>query len=180
MSYRYDRRWPSTEAFAPTIVVAAIASATACLALAARRYRARAAMVLATGAALFSALLLDVYLVRAAPDGGQRGVFEAYYRSLASERGGPRANGAPIVAYQLNWKGENFYTGNNVAIFISSGTPLRSYLDARKKRGEDVVYFVTERGRVSGLRAELGVVRTFTEVTDRAVSHEFTLVRAEL
>ncbi len=32
---------------------------------------------------------------------------------------------APLVAYQLNWKGENFYTGNNVAIFISSGAPLR-------------------------------------------------------
>lgn len=180
MSYRYDRRWPSTESFAPVIAVMALVAAPASIALAARRWRARGAVALVMGAALFSALVLDVYLVRAAPDGGQRGVLEAYYRSRAAEHVSPGAKAAPIVAYQLNWKGENFYTGNNIAIFISSGAPMRTYLDARKKRGEGVVYFVTERGRVNGLRAELGAVRTFAEVTDRSVSHEFSVVRAEL
>ena len=42
----------------------------------------------------------------------------AYYRS----RG---ASTAPLVAYQLNWKGENYYTGNNVALFIASGGSRR-------------------------------------------------------
>ena len=43
-----------------------------------------------------------------------------------------------------------------------------------------MVYFVTERGRVSGLRGERGAVRSFEELTGREVSHEFSLVRAEL
>jgi 4-amino-4-deoxy-L-arabinose transferase-like glycosyltransferase len=173
MTYRYDRRWPSAEAFAPALGAVAVAAALACAALSVRAWRARAAMAFGGCAVVFSALLLDGYLVSAAPDGGQRGVFEAFYRSRGS-------SGSPLVAYQLNWKGENFYSGNNLAIFISSGTPLRTYLDARKKSGQGTVYFVTERARVGGLRGELGAVRSFAELTDRSVSHEFSLVRAEL
>ena len=75
----------------------------------------------------------------------------------------------------MNWKGENFYTGNHVAIFISSGGPMKAYLDERRDRGERTVYFVTERGRVATLRNELGAVRSFTELTGPDVSHEFTL-----
>jgi hypothetical protein len=173
MTYRYDRRWPKTEGFAPAIAVAGLAAALACAALAARRWRARGAVAAGACAVLFSVVLLDGYLVRAAPDGGQRGVLEAYYRARGRE--------APaLVAYQLNWKGENFYTGNNVAIFIASGAPMRTYLDARRARGESTVYFVTERGRVANLRSELGALRSFAEITDRSVSHEFSLVRAEL
>ncbi len=47
-------------------------------------------------------------------------------------------------------------------------------------RYERTVYFVTERGRVNGLRSELGSVRSFEELTAPSVSHEFSLVRAEL
>ena len=175
MTYRYDRRWPSTEAFAPALGAVAIAAALACAALSVRAWRVRAAVAFGGCAMVFSVLLLDGYLVVAAPDGGQRGVFEAFYRSR-----GAGDQSAPLVAYQLNWKGENFYSGNHLAIFISSGTPLRTYLEARKKSGQATVYFVTERGRVGGLRGELGAVRSFAEVTDRSVSHEFSLVRAEL
>jgi 4-amino-4-deoxy-L-arabinose transferase-like glycosyltransferase len=178
MTYRYDRRWPSTEPFAGAIGAFALAAALACGALARSRWRARAALAFCGCATLFSALLLDGYLVRAASDGGQRGVFEAYYRSRPP--GAHLSSSTPLVAYQLNWKGENFYTGNNVAIFISSGAPMRTYLDGRKQRGEGVVYFVTERGRVAGLRSELGAVRSFEELTDKTVSHEFSLVRATL
>jgi 4-amino-4-deoxy-L-arabinose transferase-like glycosyltransferase len=173
MTYRYDRRWPSTEAFAPALGIAAIAAALACAALAVRRWRSRGAIAAGACAVLFATVLLDGYLVRAAPNGGQRGVLEAYYRSRGTDA-------SALVAYQLNWKGENFYTGNNVAIFISSGVPMRTYLDARKRRGEGTVYFVTERGRVATLRGELGAVRSFAELTEPSTSHEFSLVRAEL
>ena len=179
MTYRYDRRWPSTEVFAPALGAVAIGAALACVALAMRRWRARAALALGACAILGSMLLLDGYLVRAASDGGQHGIFEAYYRSRAADVArGTRMTA--LVAYQLNWKGENFYSGNDVAIFIASGAPMRTYLDAKKRGGESTVYFVTERGRVAGLRGELGEVRSFTELTDRDVSYEFALVRAEL
>jgi hypothetical protein len=179
MTYRYDRRWPSTEAFAPVLGAIAIGAAVACVGLALRRWRARAAVALGACAILGSVVLLDGYLVRAASDGGQRGIFETYYRSRNADASrGTRVTS--LVAYQLNWKGENFYSGNDVAIFIASGAPMKTYLDARKRSGESTVYFVTERGRVAGLRGELGEVRSFTELTDRSVSYEFSLVRAEL
>ena len=174
MTYRYDRRWPGADAFAPAILVVAAGSSLASIGLVLRAWRRRAVLAFAGCALLFAGLLLDGYLVRAASDGGQRGVFEAYYRARGA---GPAA---PLVAYQLNWKGENFYSGNNVALFISSGAAMRTYLDARRADKESVVYFVTERGRVNGLRAELGVVRSFEELTSASVSHEFSLVRAEL
>ncbi len=179
MTYRYDRRWPTTEAFAPAIGAVAVAASLACAALARPSWRARAAVALGACAMLGSMMLLDGYLVRAASDGGQRGIFEAYYRARENDvaRGTPTS---ALVAYQLNWKGENFYSGNDVAIFIASGTPMRSYLDVRKRTGASTVYFVTERGRVAGLRNELGAVRSFSELTDRSVSYEFSLVRAEL
>jgi 4-amino-4-deoxy-L-arabinose transferase-like glycosyltransferase len=179
MTYRYDRRWPGTEIFAPALGAIAVGAALACGALARRRWRARAAVALGACAVLGSVVLLDGYLVRTASDGGQRGIFETYYRSREADasRGAPAG---PLVAYQLNWKGENFYSGNDVALFIASGAPMHTYLDARKQRGESTVYFVTERGRVAGLRGELGLVRSFTELTDRSASYEFSLVRAEL
>ena len=179
MTYRYDRRWPSTEVFAPAVGAVAVGAAVTCGALALRAWRARAAVALGACAILGSVVLLDGYLVRAASDGGQRGIFEAYYRSREADVAhGTRVTS--LVAYQLNWKGENFYSGNDVAIFIASGAPMRTYLDARKRSGERTVYFVTERGRVAGLRGELGEMRSFTELTNRSVSYEFSLVRAEL
>ena len=118
-----------------------------------------------------SALLLDRYLPRCGSDGGQRDVLAAWVAE--------RSKG-PLVAYQLNWKGENFYSGNDVAIFISSGAPMKTYLARRSAQRDEPVYFVTERGRVGTLRSELGSVRSFKELTPPEVSHEFTLVRAEL
>jgi hypothetical protein len=108
--------------------------------------------------------LVGVYLPRCARDGGQREILAAYYRE--------RTRG-PLVAYQLNWKGENFYTGNDVAIFISSGSPMKAWLDGR--HGEPL-YFVAEKVRVPSLKNELQA-REFTELTSNA---EYALVRAVL
>lgn len=118
-------------------------------------------------------LALDVYPVHCAPNGGQRGVFEAYYRDRETAA-------SPLVAYQLDRKGENYYTGKDLAIFVSSGAPLRRLLDNRRRTGERTVYLVTERGRVDRLRSEVGIVRAFETPTSTDVSAEFCLVRAEL
>jgi 4-amino-4-deoxy-L-arabinose transferase-like glycosyltransferase len=178
LTYRYSRQWPSTVAFATVIGAAGAASGVATAALASSRLRAKSTAVLCGAALALSFVLLDAYLLGCADDGGQRAVVTAYYRDRA-ERSVGDASG-PLVAYQLNWKGENFYTGNALAIFVSSGAPMRTHLDARRARGERTVWFVTERGRVAALRAELGAVAAFAELTDRQVSDEFTLVRAEL
>lgn len=174
VSYRYTREWPSTGAFAVPFACVAIASAATVAAMVDARARKTATVALG-GAALVSAgILMNVYLPRCAVDGGQREIIAAYYRARTP---GDRS---PLVAYQLNWKGENFYTGNHVAIFVSSGAPMKTYLDRRRTQGARTVHFVTERGRVRALQNELGAVESFTELTPPALSAEFTLVRAVL
>ncbi len=178
-TYRYTRSWISTHGYGAFIGIVATIAVLATTALAWERIRKHAVVALGLGAIMCSAVLLDGYLVRCGSDGGQREVLSAFYRDRANI---PSARG-PLVAYQLNWKGENYYSGNALAIFISSGGSMRAYLEARRARGENVVWFVTERNRVRSLRAEIESMRaprSFTEVTGREISAEFTLVRAEL
>ncbi|WP_394835522.1 glycosyltransferase family 39 protein [Pendulispora rubella] len=172
-TYRYQRDWPSAQAFAPALVIFGVLTTVASLALAIRPWRRHAVLALGALAVGCTLLLLDGYLVRCAPNGGQRHVMDAYYRARSDTT-------TPLVAYELNWKGENFYTGNHLAIFLSGGSPMRTWLDAKQRAGEHTFFFVTERSRIRGLRAELGPTRAFEELTDASASAEFALVRAEL
>jgi 4-amino-4-deoxy-L-arabinose transferase-like glycosyltransferase len=152
LTYRYARTWPSTHALGIAFLVVAILMLVP---------RVKGAV-----AVLCAALLLGVYLPRGSYDGGQRELLAAFYED--------RTDHHELIAYQLNWKGENFYTGNHVAIFIASGAPLRAYLDRERSKGERTFYFATERGRVHGLEREVGAA-SFTEI---ATSAEFAVLRA--
>jgi 4-amino-4-deoxy-L-arabinose transferase-like glycosyltransferase len=169
LTYRYSRSWASTAAFTKPLLAIAIVGAGSMAIAAVPRLRRWALRTTFASAVVLAVVLLDLYLPRCSADGGQRDVLATYYRD--------RTSPAPLVAYQLNWKGENFYSGNNLAIFISSGPPMKTYLD---RRHGETVYFVTERGRISGLKRELGAPSSFVELTGPDVSSEFTLVRAVL
>jgi hypothetical protein len=175
LTYRYSRAWPDAAPCGTALAIFGAVAVAATLAIGSRALRARAAIALGGCSVALAAFVLDAYLVRAAPDGGQRDVIEAFYRARETH-----PTPVPLVAYQLNWKGENFYTGNRLAIFVSSGAPMKTWLDARRSAGERTVYFVTEQGRVNGLRSELGKIRSFEKLTDEHVSAEFCLVRAEI
>lgn len=177
MTYRYNRHWVATNAYGTFFLALGCAGGAISLVLAFAKWRGRAAIAFAACAFAGTGVVLDSYLVRAAPHGGQREIAVAYYRDRATRTHPPPGS---LVAYQLNWKGENFYTGNDVAIFISSGAPMKTYLEARKKKGDSTVWFITERGRIGHLQRELGDVRSFAELTDAATCSEFGLVRAEL
>jgi 4-amino-4-deoxy-L-arabinose transferase-like glycosyltransferase len=178
-TYRYDRAWPASLSYHGPILATACVGAALLLALAVARPRARRVAVGAwVGLAVtWCAWGLDVYLPRASFHWGQRAVIGAYY----SDRAGPSE---PIAAYQMNWKGENFYTGNHIPQFgtptVPAGTPaFSSWVDGERKKGTRVAYFVTERSRVGGLRNEVKP-KAFREVTTRDDCEQFVLVRAEL
>ena len=103
---------------------------------------------------------------------GQHEVIEAYYRDRASPD-------EVLVAYQMNWKGENFYTGNHVPAFVSSGANFANWLKQQREKGVKVMYFVTEHSRTGGLKSEVQP-KNYREVTDRTLCNKFVLVRAEL
>ena len=115
---------------------------------------------------------LDVYMVKTAPHWGQREIIQAYY----ADRKGPEE---PLIAYQMNWKGENFYTGNHIPAFVSSGATFTSWLKTQKEKGTKVMYFVTEHGRINGLKGEVKA-QSYREVTDKVLNNKFVVVRAEL
>jgi 4-amino-4-deoxy-L-arabinose transferase-like glycosyltransferase len=171
-TYNYRRVWPETLDFAKPIAVFGALAVTLGLALVVARIRRHVVALALVLAGAWAVFCLDVYMTQVSPHWGQRDVIAAYYTS--------RANDAePLVAYQMNWKGESFYTGNRIATFVSTGTPFTTWMKEERQKGVKVMYFVTEHNRTGGLRSEVGG-RAYREVTDRALCNKFVLVRAEL
>lgn len=173
-TYNYRRPWPSDSLVFNGIIAAFTAvSALVALGFALPKVRRHALSLFAVIAVAWTAWGLDVYLVKAAPHWGQRETILTYYAT----RKGPEE---PFVAYQMNWKGENFYTGNRVPAFVSTGAKFKTWVADQKKKGVKVMFFTTEHTRVSALKSELGTVKSFKVLTTRELNNKFMLARAEL
>ena len=173
VTYNYKRGWPAGLDFEATSWAFGVVATALVAGLALRRLRRHAAVLFCAVGVLYGAFTVWLYLPRLAPHFGQREVFLAYYEA----RRGPEE---PIAAYQMNWKGENFYSGNRLPAFVSSGAKFKSWLKAQRKRGTRVVFFVTEHGRISTLKSELGRAVRVKVVTDKGLNDKFALVRVEL
>jgi 4-amino-4-deoxy-L-arabinose transferase-like glycosyltransferase len=179
-TYQYGRGWPGSLDLHVALAVFAVLATALTLAIGIPRTRRVATVGLPVVAFAWAVWGLDAYMPRLAPHWGQRDVIEAYYREAGF------ASPPPLVAYQLNWKGENFYTGNHVAQFVSSGATFAQWIRTERGKGTRVMYVVTESGRVGGLRSEITAALsaesrpTVREITTRADSNQFVLVKAEL
>ncbi|HEY1534703.1 MAG TPA: hypothetical protein VGF76_11805, partial [Polyangiaceae bacterium] len=173
-TYNYRRTWPADSlGFAGILSAFTLVSALLALGLLWPRVRRHALALFAVVAVAWTAWGIDVYLVAAAPHWGQRETILAYYAA----RKGPQE---PFVAYQMNWKGENFYTGNRVPAFVSSGPKFKTWVTDQKKKGVTVMFFTTEHSRISSLKSELGAVKDFKLLTNRDLNNKFTVARVEL
>jgi len=121
----------------------------------------------------FSVWCLDVYLIDLGPHWSQREILFAVYDV--------REHDEPIVGWQLNWKGENFYTGNRCAMLDCGDLPFcsnhaRQWME--NHRGQRV-FFVTERSHgssiMSHVRATGGTARELTDAWDQ---NKFVLIEA--
>ncbi|HEY1960344.1 MAG TPA: glycosyltransferase family 39 protein [Polyangiaceae bacterium] len=171
-TYNYRRPWPDTLNFDAVIGAFTAIAAVIVVALAVTKIRRWAVIALCSLSVVWALWGLDVYMVRTAPHWGQHEITQAYYEA----RSGPEE---PLVAYQMNWKGENFYTGNHIPAFVSSGPTFTQWIRQQKEKGVKVMFFVTEHTRTSGLRSEVQA-KHYTEITDKALCNKFVLVRAEL
>jgi 4-amino-4-deoxy-L-arabinose transferase-like glycosyltransferase len=171
-TYNYRRVWPDTLEFGAVIGRFGIAAMALAVGLAVVRVRRYAVVGMVAVGVAWGVFVLDVYMIKTAPHWGQRDVIAAYYtdRKTVDE---------PLVGYQMNWKGETFYTGNRIATFVSTGTPFTTWMKQERDKGIRTMYFVLEPNRMGGLRAEVGA-KAYREVTDRALCNKFILVRAEL
>ncbi len=171
-TYNYRRPWPDSLDFSAVLAAFTIVGVVASLALAVKSVRRHAVAAICAFAFVWGLWGLDVYMQNTGQHWGQHEVIAAYYadRSSPSEM---------LVAYQMNWKGENFYTGNHVPAFVSTGTTFTNWLKKQKEAGVKVMYFITEHGRIGGLKSEVAA-KGFREVTDKTLCNKFVLVRAEL
>ncbi|HXK17495.1 MAG TPA: hypothetical protein VNG33_06825, partial [Polyangiaceae bacterium] len=173
VTYNYKRLWPASLDFEAVQWGFGVAAALCLLLWLVPRFRLHAAVLLSAVGVWFCAFTLWIYLPKLAPHYGQRELVLAYYQA----RNGPKE---PIAAYQMNWKGENFYTGNRLPAFVSTGAKFKKWLKAERKRGTRVIYFLTEHGRIGTLKSELGQGFRSKALTDQLLSNKFTLVRTEL
>ena len=191
-TYQYERQWPNLSFdYHPILIgfgaVAVILSA----AMAVHALRAHAVRAMVALGAVFAVWALDYYMVDVSRHWSQRSLFERYYkerhRRADVERTGEDARYVwePMGAYQMNWKGENFYTGGRAAMLDCGDLPFcnshpQNHIPQwlQQRRGERV-WIVTERSHGSGaiahVRATGGTAR---EVTDEWDQNKFVLIEA--
>jgi 4-amino-4-deoxy-L-arabinose transferase-like glycosyltransferase len=168
--YNYTREWPDVFDYRPILIgfglVATLLFAVAVVE-ALRPLAARAVLGLAI---FFAVWALDVYLVDLSPHWAQNHVIAQYYARRTSPTD-------PLVAWQMNWKGENFYTGNHVSVFVDlDNTKLREWINTN--RGKHA-YFMLEHSRLPGFRT-LVAPRVVTEVTGPKDNNKFLMVELDL
>jgi 4-amino-4-deoxy-L-arabinose transferase-like glycosyltransferase len=171
-TYNYRRQWPDALDFSTALAGFTVVGVVLTAALAIKAIRRHAVVAICAFSFVWGLWGLDVYMQRTAQHWGQHEVIAAYYADRASPA-------EELVAYQMNWKGENFYTGNQVPAFVSTGSTFTTWLKKQKDAGAKVMYFVTESGRIGGLKSEVGA-KAYREVTDKVLCNKFVLVRAEL
>jgi hypothetical protein len=114
-------------------------------------------MALGLVAIAWNCWVLDRFLIDLSPHWSQKHLFTTYYKS----RKGPEE---PIIAWQLYWRGENFYTQNQIYDHHQPPTEktvfqmdhrnekLQAYVNGHRRRR---MFFILERGQLETVRGLL-------------------------
>ncbi|MGB3051232.1 MAG: glycosyltransferase family 39 protein [Polyangiales bacterium] len=168
--YNYERLWPEHLDYRAILTGFAIAASATTAAAAFRFWRPVATRALVAVSVLFCAWGLNVYMVDLSDHWGIRDLTQRYY-DLRQSRD------EPLVAWQMNWKGENFYTGNRVYVFAETDNKrIREWLDDNKGR---TAYFVLEHKRLESFR-KLVPEREVRELSTKRDSNKFLLIELEI
>lgn len=168
--YNYGRPWPEHLDYRPILTGFAIVATTVVLLAAIKPLRDTAMRAFMGVALAFCVWSLDVYMIDLSPHWGQRELVQTYYELRGSDE-------EPLVAWQMNWKGENFYSGNRVHVFVQlDNRALRDWAGQNQGRR---AWFLLEHARLGSLR---GVLRgsTIEEITDERLDNKFVLIRVDL
>jgi len=175
------RPWPPELNYIPAIIAVAALFGLGVLLLSWRRVQRWATVGLGAVAVLFTFYLLDVYMKQVSDHWSQKPLIAKYYktRRSAEER---------LIAWQMYWRGENFYTANEIyegpmkdrTVFLGdrNAENLKEYL--ARNRGKRV-FFIVEQSRWNTLK---GLLPADARETLRAVedqrNNKFTLAVADI
>ncbi|MBI4818490.1 MAG: glycosyltransferase family 39 protein [Deltaproteobacteria bacterium] len=167
-TYKYDREFPRE--VQPRPFMGAIVGATGALAILAYalKQRARALLAFVAMGVLFGTWISHHHFNMLSPHWSQAHLFKTYY----AEKKGTE----PIYAYQLNWRGETFYSRNRVLQVKESGANqrIRSLVDQPGRE-----FIVTEQERYQALKSALSPEkRNKIQIIDRS-SNKFYLCVVE-
>jgi 4-amino-4-deoxy-L-arabinose transferase-like glycosyltransferase len=168
--YNYGRLWPEHLDYRAILTGFAVAAGVATTAAAFRYWRPVATRALVGVSVVFCAWGLNVYMVDLSDHWGLRDLAQRYYatRESADE---------PLVAWQMNWKGENFYTGNRVYVFAETDNKrIRAWLEENEGL---TAYFVLEHTRLESFR-KLVPDREIRELSTKRDCNKFLLVELEI
>jgi 4-amino-4-deoxy-L-arabinose transferase-like glycosyltransferase len=148
------RPWPDKLDFSGALIGFCLAFAVATAALVVPRIRRWAAVGLSTAAIVFTFYLLDGFMRGVAPSWSQKGPIAAYYQ----QRRSPEER---LVAYQLYWRGETFYTSNEIyegpteerTVFDGEGADdkLKDWITRHRGRRTFFLYERFQQARLQGL-----------------------------
>jgi len=168
--YNYGRLWPEHLDYRAILTGFAVAAGVTSAAAAFRTWRPVATRALLGVSVMFCVWGLNVYMVDLSDHWGLRGLTQRYYaaRESADE---------PLVAWQMNWKGENFYTGNRVYVFAETDNKrIGKWLEENEGR---TAYFVLEHKRLDRFR-KLVPDRKIRELSTKRDCNKFLLVELEI
>ncbi len=86
--------------------------------------------------------LLNSYQVVCAHQWSQKQVIQTYYRTRQKAT-------EPLVAWNLNWRGETWYTAAQIVVSMNNNSAITQWLS---QRGHGRVFFITERGNFGALK----------------------------
>ncbi len=174
------RPWPDKLDFSGALIGFCAAFAVATAALVVPRIRRWAAVGLCGVAIVFTFYLLDGFMRGVAPSWSQKAPIAAYYQ----QRRSPEER---LIAYQLYWRGETFYTSNEIyegpteerTVFDQDGADdkLKDWISRHRGRR---AFFLFERFQQARLQ---GLLPPETRASFRVVddqNNKFSLAQADL
>jgi len=177
---RNGRPWPDKLDYTGTLIAFTVLAAIALLVFAVPRLRRWGAAGLGVVAVLFTFFLLDGFMRGVAPYWSQKGPIASYYE----HRGSPDER---LIAYMLYWRGETFYTSNEIyegppeerTVFDQEGADdkLKSWIEHHRGRRAFFLYERFQQARLQGLLPP--EARGSFHVVDEQ-NNKFSLAEADL
>jgi len=174
------RTWPASLDFSHALVAFAIVFAVGSLLLLAPRARRIGMWALPAAAIAFTFYVLDDFMPAVAPFWSQKGPIATYYRVRRSPE-------ERLCAYMLYWRGETFYTSNEIyegpteerTVFDQDGADERLKTWAKNHRGRRA-FFIFEHYQQARVTDDLPPeARASFKIIDET-NNKFSLAQADL
>ncbi|HSZ83413.1 MAG TPA: hypothetical protein VLA14_14085, partial [Polyangia bacterium] len=176
----HGRPWPESLDFSGTLIAFGVAFGALSLALIWSRARRWALVGLSGAAVLFTYFLLDGYMRDVAPFWSQKDLIATYYKA----RRGPEER---LIAFQMYWRGETFYTKNEIyegpmedrTVFDQDGADdkLKDWLSRNRGHRQ---FFLFEHGQRAHIQQllPLEAQASFKVIDER--NNKFSVAQADL